>query len=184
MLHMSYNIDVPTKQGYIYYEHFEIQSILTIARFPHFTTFTSWGGLLWPPGVSKPNVVALRNNDQSNGLDEYSWLMVYFDPESIFDPVMASLKSIFAFFRKRGFWTLRIDIDETIKDSKMPLSQANFLDVHYKICILRHLYRYCCILRGEPKDHVCQPASTSAGIHYRGVRIGNFLNFVQSEIQC
>ena len=103
MLHMSYNIDVPTKQGYIYNERFEIQSILTIAHFPHFTTFTSWGGLLWPPGVSKPNVVALRNNDQSNGLDEYSWLMVYFDPMSISDPVMAGRKSIFFFSEKEAF---------------------------------------------------------------------------------
>ena len=103
MLYMPYNIDFPIKQGYIYYEHFEIQSISSIARFPHFTTFTSWGGLLWPPDVSKPNVVALRNNDQSNGLDEYSVLMVYFDPMSIFDPVMTGLKSIFFFSENEAF---------------------------------------------------------------------------------
>ena len=51
---------------------------------------------------------------------------MFFDPRSIFDPVMAVQRSNFG-----GFWdfsTLRADIGKTIKDSDMGFSPACSLD--------------------------------------------------------
>ena len=51
------------------------------------------------PGISKLRVVALCNEDQSIGLDEYSRMIAYFYTKSIFDAVMAGQWSIANFRR-------------------------------------------------------------------------------------
>ena len=64
------------------------------------------------PAVSKLRVVELREKKQSLGLDEYSRLLeCFFDPRSIFDPVMAGQRSNFGdFWENQSFSTLRADI--------------------------------------------------------------------------
>ena len=57
--------------------------------------------------VSKLSVVALRKKKQSIALDEYSRLVVYFFPRSIFDLVMSCQMSIFG----------EIDVFSTLQDN-------------------------------------------------------------------
>ena len=82
------------------------------------------------PGVSKLSVVALRENNQSIALDEYSRLVVYFDPRSTFDLVMAGQRSIFG--EIDVFSTLRNNSNGAMADIAMePLPSCSVDDLHH-----------------------------------------------------
>ena len=88
-----------------------VDAPLTLASTLHFAILDGTGGEgvgVTPLGIFKVSIIELSRKGQRIALDEYSRLMVLFDPRSKFDPVMRGERSNFPKIGKFSY--LQVDI--------------------------------------------------------------------------